>query len=117
MLFRAAGIAVTYLIFDMLAADGRSTMHLPYRKRRELLDELNLSGPGWHTPPAWEDDKALWNVVCERGLEGVVAKKRSEPYRPGERLWTKVKNRDYWRYPLVVEAVQLRSRSTELARP
>jgi bifunctional non-homologous end joining protein LigD len=70
---------VTYLVFDLLALDGDSTMHLPHRKRRQLLDELNLSGPAWHTSPAWEDGEALWAVVCERGLEGVVAKKRSEP--------------------------------------
>jgi ATP-dependent DNA ligase len=27
-----------------------------------------------------------------------VAKKRSEPYRPGERGWVKVKHRHYWRF-------------------
>jgi bifunctional non-homologous end joining protein LigD len=115
ILFRASGIAVTYLIFDVLALDGDSTMRLPHRKRRQLLDELNLSGPAWHTPPAWDDGEALWNVVCDRGLEGVVVKKRSAPYRPGERLWTKVKNRDYWRYPLELEAVQRKWRSAEFA--
>jgi ATP-dependent DNA ligase len=44
----------------------------------------------------------------------VVAKRRSEPYRPGERLWTKVKNRDYWRYALELEAVR-RSRESRRA--
>ena len=31
-------------------------------------------------------------------LEGVVAKKRTERYLPGERGWVKTKNRDYWRF-------------------
>jgi hypothetical protein len=31
--------------------------------------------------------------VCERGLEGVVAKRLRDPYRPGERVWVKTKNR------------------------
>jgi len=48
--------------------------------------------------------------VCEQGLEGVVAKRRSEPYRPGERTWVKIKNRDYWRYPLELEAARERRR-------
>jgi ATP-dependent DNA ligase len=29
--------------------------------------------------------------VCERGLEGVVAKKLTSRYEPGERGWVKVK--------------------------
>jgi ATP-dependent DNA ligase len=31
--------------------------------------------------------------MCERGLEGVVAKRLRDPYRPGERRWVKTKNR------------------------
>ena len=31
-------------------------------------------------------------------LEGVVAKKRTERYLPGERGWVKTKNQDYWRF-------------------
>jgi ATP-dependent DNA ligase len=31
-------------------------------------------------------------------LEGIIAKKLSQPYKPGERLWLKVKNRGYWRF-------------------
>lgn len=37
---------------------------------------------------------------CEQELEGVVAKRLNEPYRPGERAWIKTKNRAYWRYEL-----------------
>lgn len=45
-------------------------------------------------------------LVCELGLEGVVAKKRSGDYLPGRRNWIKTKNRDYWRYPLELEAAR-----------
>ena len=44
-------------------------------------------------------------------MEGVVAKKLSQRYRPGERLWVKVKNKDYWRFPLEREAVRKRRRT------
>jgi ATP-dependent DNA ligase len=43
--------------------------------------------------------------VQEIGLEGVVGKTLSQRYKPGERLWVKVKNRDYWRFPLERDAV------------
>jgi ATP-dependent DNA ligase len=42
-------------------------------------------------------------------LEGVVAKRLSSVYRPGERGWIKIKNPDYWRYLLEVTAVQQRA--------
>ncbi len=43
---------------------------------------------------------ALFDAVCEQELEGVVAKRLNEPYRPGERAWVKTKNREYWRYEI-----------------
>jgi bifunctional non-homologous end joining protein LigD len=83
MLHRGAGIAITYLGFHVLAVEGLSTMTLPLRRLRELLDELDLTGPTWHTPPWFDDGQALWTVVCDQGLEGVVAKRLDTPYRTG----------------------------------
>jgi hypothetical protein len=36
----------------------------------------------------------------------MVAKKRSERYRPGERGWVKVKHRHYWRFGQELERAQ-----------
>ncbi len=65
-------IPVMFLAFDVLAVDGESTMCLPCAARRRLLEGLELSGPAWHTPCAFEDGQALFATVCERGLEGIV---------------------------------------------
>jgi bifunctional non-homologous end joining protein LigD len=100
MLHGKTGIPVTYMIFDLLEESGRSWMHRPYWQRRRRLDKLGLSGPHWQTSEAFDDGEALFESVRLAKLEGVVAKKLSQPYRPGERLWVKVKNRDYWRFPL-----------------
>jgi ATP-dependent DNA ligase len=35
----------------------------------------------------FDDGEAPLEATSGRGLEGVVAKKRSEPYRPGEGEW------------------------------
>jgi ATP-dependent DNA ligase len=48
--------------------------------------------------------------VCERELEGVVAKRTDSRYRPGERGWIKIKNRNYWRYEMEREANNSRRR-------
>jgi hypothetical protein len=61
---------------------------------------LNLNSMRWRTPEAFDDGDALWAALCEHELEGVVAKRLNEPYRPGERAWVKTKNREYWRYEI-----------------
>ena len=62
---------------------------------RRLLEDLALNGDYWSTTPSHTDGEALWEKVCELGLEGVVAKKRSGHYLPGRRGWIKTKNRAF----------------------
>ena len=47
-----------------------------------------------------------------RGLEGIVAKRRTGIYRPGHRGWTKVKNPGYWRRERRVRARAAEQRAT-----
>jgi ATP-dependent DNA ligase len=55
------------------------------------------------------DGPALWDAGLRHELERIVAKRLHEPYRSGERIWVKVKNRAYWRYELEREgAMQIR---------
>jgi bifunctional non-homologous end joining protein LigD len=55
------------------------------------------------------DGEALWEAVCEHGLEGVVAKRRSGRYMSGKGGWIKTKNRECWRYEMEREGA-VRSR-------
>jgi bifunctional non-homologous end joining protein LigD len=109
MLMRRHSIAVTYVIFDLLSLDGGSLLDQPYWKRRDELEALGLNDVYWTTPETFDDGPALFEAVCERELEGIVAKRRQSWYRPGERGWVKIKNRDYWRYEMEREvALQVR---------
>ena len=85
----------SYLVFDLLHLDGRSTLELPYKDRRELLESLELSGPHWQTPPTFPDTPVADVLAAARaaGLEGVVAKRLDSTYQPGARspAWRKVK--------------------------
>ena len=86
---------VTYVIFDLLHLDGRLTMELPYRRRRELLEQLELQGPAWRTPAYHAGDgRDFLAATAAHGLEGVIAKRLDSHYRPGERsgAWLKIKN-------------------------
>jgi ATP-dependent DNA ligase len=105
MLYGKRRIDVMLIVFDLLAAEGRDVTRRPYWERRQLLEGLDLDGDGWATTPAYQDGEALWEKVCELGLEG-VAKKRSGTTCRARRGWIKTKNRQYWRYPLEVEAAR-----------
>jgi bifunctional non-homologous end joining protein LigD len=106
LLHRDSSITLTFVVFDVLALDGEPTSHLPYRKRRELLDGLEFGDGPWFVAETFDDGPALFAAVCEQGLEGVVAKRRSQPYRTGERLWIKTKNKAYWRYGEELESLR-----------
>jgi bifunctional non-homologous end joining protein LigD len=100
MLQGKRGIPIAYMIFDVLEWDGLGLLNWTYRQRREVLEKLSLRGSHWDTAMAFEDGHRLFDAVCNVGIEGVVAKRLGQRYRPGERLWVKCKNREYWRYPL-----------------
>jgi bifunctional non-homologous end joining protein LigD len=86
-------IPVSYVVFDVLHLDGRPLLGEPYDRRRELLEELPLSGGRVRVPPAnaGVDGDQLLEVARAHGLEGVVAKRRSARYEPGKRspAWVK----------------------------
>jgi ATP-dependent DNA ligase len=88
----------------MLSVEGESLTALPYSHRGALFEDPQHDGQQWRTPDAFDDGEALWAVVCQHELEGVVAKRRSGRYVPGERAWIKTKNRAYWRYEIEREA-------------
>ncbi|HEY4631068.1 MAG TPA: non-homologous end-joining DNA ligase [Blastococcus sp.] len=91
----AAAKPVTFLVFDLLAWDGEDLTDRSYAERRERLDALGLAGHRWVTTPWFRGGGADVHAASqENGLEGVVAKRLSSPYRPGVRSpdWRKVKN-------------------------
>jgi bifunctional non-homologous end joining protein LigD len=98
MLHGRPGIAITLFVFDVLAVEGLATTMLPYSERRALLEELELESERVQIVATFEDGEALFAAGCERGLEGVVAKRLRDSYRPGGRHWVKTKNRSTARF-------------------
>lgn len=92
---RAAEYPVTYVLFDLLYFDGHSLLGEPYRRRRELLEALELAGPSWQTP-GYSTGRLpdLLASTAAQGLEGLVLKRLDSAYAPGKRNgnWIKVKN-------------------------
>lgn len=86
---------VVYTVFDLLAIGERDLRPLPLLDRKALLEQL-IPGPGVlrvldHVA---RDGAPLFSFCRENGLEGVVAKKASSPYREGPQRsgdWVKTK--------------------------
>src|SRR4051812_5951144 len=76
MLHRKRRVEGMLGVFVVLTIEGRDVTRRPYWERRQLLEDLHLEGNAWSTTPSHTDGEALWEKVCELGLEGVVAKKR-----------------------------------------
>jgi bifunctional non-homologous end joining protein LigD len=83
--------------FDLLELDGEDLRALPLGDRKKRLARLLgkrrlgivLSA---HTD---EDGAAIFEQACKMGLEGIVSKRLSAPYRSGpSKDWIKVKNPD-----------------------
>jgi len=86
---------VVYVVFDLLYLDGEDLTGEPYTRRRELLEELGLTGDAWQTPGySLGHAEELLAASKEQGLEGVVLKRVDSVYCPGKRTgtWLKVKN-------------------------
>lgn len=93
----ALEVAITYVVFDVLYADHDLT-ELPWSERRKRLEDLALPAP-CAVSHVVDDPQPLWDFVVERGIEGVVAKRRDAPYTPG------VRSSD-WRKTTVVRSLR-----------
>ena len=87
--------APVYVAFDVLYAEGQDLRAMPLRSRNAVLKQLlghrddlivmdGIAGDG----------RRLFEAVCELDLEGIVAKRISDPYGP-ETKWFKIPNRSY----------------------
>jgi bifunctional non-homologous end joining protein LigD len=86
---------VFYYVFDLLYLDGKSLLETPLEKRKLLLQNLVTKAPEpIRFSSAIEGDPGrIFDEIKKRGLEGLVAKRNSSPYRPGQRAeaWQKIK--------------------------
>jgi ATP-dependent DNA ligase len=84
------------VVWDLLALGDEDLHRAPFGQRRARLEEV-LSGlaPPLHLTPSTHDRAVAldWFRRFEgAGLDGVIAKRLDDPYRPGERSMVKVKH-------------------------
>ncbi|MBB4437377.1 bifunctional non-homologous end joining protein LigD [Rhizobium leguminosarum] len=84
-----------FMAFDLLYFDGHDLRNSELGMRRHLLEDLvpaSEQGDIRLSEEIEADGDQLLASACEHGLEGIIAKRRSAPYRSG-RLgdWVKIK--------------------------
>jgi bifunctional non-homologous end joining protein LigD len=91
-----ARIPLAYMAFDLLHHDGRSLLDVPLESRKRVLRRiLRPHSMVRYASHVAEEGETFVKVAAERGLEGIVAKRRDSRYQPGRRTrdWLKVKLR------------------------
>jgi bifunctional non-homologous end joining protein LigD len=87
-------VPVDFQVADLLWLDGHSTVELPYRDRRTLLEGLGFdAAPVWTTSPMPVSElAAMLRVADVEGVDALHARHLGSRYKPGGRspLWLKV---------------------------
>lgn len=91
------GAKIDFVAFDLLHQTGENLRALPLAERLKRLEKLLPSETGRvRRSKVWiaSEGKGLFEQACHLGLEGIISKKITEPYREGSRNdWVKSKCR------------------------
>jgi bifunctional non-homologous end joining protein LigD len=87
---------VVYYLFDVLWSNGRDLTGKTVLQRRDRLEQIITPVSGIQVGGYVEArGKDLFALAKEKGLEGIIAKRKASIYRPGKRSpdWLKIKSR------------------------
>jgi bifunctional non-homologous end joining protein LigD len=90
-----ADVPVLYYAFDLLYLDGYDWRKMPLEDRKEKLASLLITGDFLRYSDHYENQgKALFEMARQKGLEGILAKKRGSIYQERRSSeWLKIKIR------------------------
>lgn len=90
-----ADVPVLYYAFDLLYLDGYDWRRMPLEERKAELATILTTGDGLRYSDHFQTQgKALFEIAKEKGLEGILAKRRSSIYEERRtRDWLKIKIR------------------------
>jgi DNA ligase D-like protein (predicted ligase)/DNA ligase D-like protein (predicted 3'-phosphoesterase) len=92
--FQSRRLPAVYVVFDILEKDGVSLVNLPLIERKKILKNSVKEGPHILLSDFVEEKgEAYYKIALEKGLEGIMAKKKDSLYEQGVRSgnWLKIK--------------------------
>lgn len=89
----ATGVDVFYYLFDLLSYKGNDLTRRPLRERKQILRTVfDFRDPLRFCAHRNTEGEAFYADACERGWEGVIAKRAASHYRSGRsKDWLKFK--------------------------
>lgn len=97
LLFRRG--TARFCAFDLLHLDGKDLCNLPLIERKRALRQIVPQGAVslLYVDHVEGDGEGLFQLACERDLEGLVAKHRQSRYvvEDVNQRWVKIRNRKY----------------------
>jgi DNA ligase D-like protein (predicted ligase) len=90
---QASGTPVYFYLFDLIWFDGHDLSALSLTARKQLLREaITFEDPIRFSEHLDEEGEVAYRAACEKGWEGLVAKRAASPYTHGRsRDWLKFK--------------------------
>ncbi len=91
---RAGQAQATYIVFDILEKDNEPLTKLPLTERKKILKASLVEGKNVLLSDFIEEKgEAYYRLVVDKGLEGVMAKRKDSQYEEGLRTgsWLKIK--------------------------
>lgn len=87
---------LAFAAFDLLWLDGTDLRPRPLAERKSLLGDLlpEDTGPLYKILTLEEHGRALFSAIKKMDLEGIVAKRKIDPYAPATE-WYEIKNPGY----------------------
>src|SRR5262249_43571056 len=84
-------------VFDLLWLNGQDLRSLPLIDRKKQLAAILPASPAFlfYVDHIEEKGRALFDAICAKDLEGIVAKPKRSAYDPTRTKWFKVKNPNY----------------------
>jgi bifunctional non-homologous end joining protein LigD len=85
---------LTYYVFDIISYKGKNLTNLPLLERKKILKQIlpknKMIKFSDHVPT---HGKKFFKAALKLNLEGILAKDKNSPYRPGKRTleWQKIK--------------------------
>jgi len=95
----ATEIPLQFQVFDVLLADGKSYIDIPYTERRKIIEKLVINGGLLRVDESTvtkdpEVIKSMHQKYLKMGLEGVVVKRANGLYVSGRTGWNWVKMKE-----------------------
>jgi bifunctional non-homologous end joining protein LigD len=85
-----------FVAFDILWLNGKDLRKLPLLERKRILRTVVPAGsPILYADYIERSGTELYRAVCDRDLEGIVAKRKDGLYTPVQTTWVKIKNPRY----------------------